>query len=171
MRTLIDITVHGEPAPQGSKNQWGGESSKKVKPWRDRVSQAVGEALVEGGESMLHGPTLVKVTFAFTRPKAHYRTGKNADVLRDDAPHWHTSPNDTDKLQRAIGDALTGVAWKDDRIIARWEAEKIYDERAYAHLIIIDLAGGNDVTDGNAATGEGSSSGPHHLLGDRGVPQ
>jgi Holliday junction resolvase RusA-like endonuclease len=142
MRLVCDITVYGEPAPQGSKNQWGGESSKKVKPWRDRVAQVVGERLVEDGEALLTGAVRCEVTFAFTRPKSHYRTGKHSHELRDDAPFWHTAPNDTDKLQRAIGDALTGTAWKDDKLVSSWSADKIYDDRAYAHIRILDLSGG-----------------------------
>lgn len=158
MRTVLDITIHGTPAPQGSKNPWGGEANKRTKPWRESLADSVGKALPDD-YAVLRGPVQVKVTFAFTRPKSHYRTGRNAHVLRDDAPFWHTAPNDTDKLQRALGDALTGVVWKDDKQIALWVADKIYDDRAYAHIIITDLSGGLDVTDGNAVSLEGQDPG------------
>jgi hypothetical protein len=109
MHTVLGpLVIWGTPAPKGSKNQFGGESSKKVKPWMDSVKQAVGEALPEGW-GVLRGPVKITATFVFVRPKSHYRTGKNAGVLRDDAPLFHTNPGDTDKLQRAIGDALSGV--------------------------------------------------------------
>lgn len=160
MREHVRVRVYGEPAPQGSKNQWGGESSKKVKPWRERVAQVVGEAVA--GLPLLRGPVQVKVEFAFPRPKSHFRTGSLSNVLRDDAPFWHTAPNDTDKLQRAIGDALTGVVWKDDKQICSWVADKFYDERAYADLTIIDLAGGPDVTDGTGSAEQGADPRPHH---------
>jgi len=146
--------VFGLPAPQGSKNPWGGEANKRTKPWRDQVAQTIGFARRD--TPLLLGPVKVIVTFAFTRPKSHYRTGKHANELRPDAPHWHTAPNDLDKLCRAIGDALTAVAWKDDKQVAVWTAQKIYADKAYADITIVDLSGGSHDTgraDG-AGTGE-----------------
>lgn len=139
------IRVFGAPAPQGSKNPYGGESSKRVGPWRTQVAQTIGFARRD--EPLLAGPVCVEVTFAFTRPKKHYVANNPERGLRPDAPFWHTAPGDTDKLCRAIGDALTEVAWIDDRQVAWWNARKIYDEKAYADITIIDLehqAGGSD---------------------------
>lgn len=158
MRTVIDtLRIDGTPAPKGSKNQFGGESSKRVKPWMSDVAKAVGDVL--GDQPVLRGPVRIETTFAFVRPKSHYRTGKNAGVLRDDAPFWHCNPGDTDKLCRAIGDALTGIAYADDKQIASWSADKIWDERAYAVLTIIDLSGGNDDAAGTPVPGEGPHPG------------
>lgn len=42
---IVHFTAHGVAAPQGSKNQFGGESSKRVKPWREDVARAAGEAM------------------------------------------------------------------------------------------------------------------------------
>lgn len=131
------ILVHGVPQPQGSKNPWGGEANKNTRPWRGHVSQVVGEAW--GDSPILLGPVRVDVTFAFPRPKSHFRTGKNAHLLRDDAPHYKQGKPDADKLQRAIGDSLTGVAMRDDSQIVEWHVSKVYDEQAYAQLDILDL--------------------------------
>lgn len=131
------ILVHGVPQPQGSKNPWGGEANKNTRPWRGHVSQVVGEAW--GYSPILLGPVRVDVTFAFPRPKSHFRTGKNAHLLRDDAPHYKQGKPDADKLQRAIGDSLTGVAMRDDSQIVEWHVSKVYDEQAYAQLDILDL--------------------------------
>ena len=53
-------------------------------------------------------PVGVAVHFLFPRPKSHYRTGKNAHLLRAGAPDRPTtrSVGDTDKLCRAILDSL-----------------------------------------------------------------
>jgi Holliday junction resolvase RusA-like endonuclease len=149
--------VHGTPQQQGSKNQFGAESNAaKLKPWRASVAQAVGEAW--GGKPALLGPVRISVTFGFMRPKAHYRTGKNAHILRDDAPTYKTSTPDGDKLARAIGDALTGVVYKDDSQIQWGFLEKVYDTTSYADITIIDLAGGSHDTGRNDDLGGGAHS-------------
>lgn len=122
--SAITFTVPGIPAPQGSKNQFGGEANPRTRPWRAAVSAAAHEAM--GGQPLITGPVYVKAVFRFPRTKSHYRTGKNAHLLRPDAPRWHAGTPDLDKLQRAIGDALTGVLLRDDKQIAVWHATKRY---------------------------------------------
>lgn len=170
MNTVIqELRIDGTPAPKGSKNQFGAESSKRVKPWMSDVAKAVGDALGTD-RAVLRGPVRIEVTFAFVRPKSHYRTGKNAGVLRDDAPFWHCNPGDTDKLQRAIGDALTGIAYADDKQIASWSADKIWDERAYAILTIVDLSGGSDDTERPVSLGEGHDPDASDRVAHPGAP-
>jgi crossover junction endodeoxyribonuclease RusA len=132
----VEFTAYGVPAPQGSKNPFGGESNPRTKPWRADVKDKAVEAM--GERLPLLGAVKATVVFVFPRPKAHYRTGKNAHLLRDDAPLFHGSKRggDTDKLQRAIGDALTGVVYRDDSQIAAWDVAKVYGDRAGAHIRI-----------------------------------
>lgn len=157
----MKVRVHGTPQQQGSKNQFGAESNAaKLKPWRNAVAQAVGEAWEAAGFSLLRGPVRISVVFGYTRPKAHYRTGKNSHILRDDAPHYKISAPDADKLARAIGDALTGVVYKDDSQVQWGHLRKVYDESAYADITIIDLSGGlHDDSGRTGAVEEGSDSG------------
>lgn len=79
--------------------------------------------------SPMTGPVTVAVTFILKRPKAHYRTGKFADQIRDDAPERpHGTPGmDTDKLARAVLDALTTArVYGDDSQVTELRAKKIY---------------------------------------------
>ena len=152
------VRVHGTPQQQGSKNQFGAESNAaKLKPWRNQVAQAVGEAW--GDAPVLLGPVRIHVTFAYMRPKKHYYTGKRAHVLREDAPVYKISTPDADKLARAIGDALTGVVYKVDSQVQWGFLDKVYDEREYADITIIDLSGGNDDTGRDTDAGAGQSPG------------
>ena len=63
------ITVHGTPAPQGSKRHVGNgvmvESSAKVKPWREAVKWAARQSMDVGREFAFVGdiPLAVDVTF------------------------------------------------------------------------------------------------------------
>lgn len=135
--TAVAFTIPGIPAPQGSKTPWGTEANKNTRPWRATVSAAAAEKL--NGDPLLTGPLECAVLFVFPRPKSHYRTGRNAHELRATAPAWHTSKPDADKLQRAIGDALTGVLIRDDALICAWKVEKRYGEPARAVVAVAQL--------------------------------
>ena len=114
---LTSFFVEGVPRPQGSKRSVGGgrfiEASKYLPEWRKSVVGAAREA--HKGEP-LQGAVTVSAEFVFPRPKAL--------KPHQDAPP-HTSAPDTDKLQRAVGDALTiaGIIG-DDAQIHTWRAHK-----------------------------------------------
>jgi crossover junction endodeoxyribonuclease RusA len=155
------VRVMGLPQQQGSKNPWGGEANKKLAPWRGHVTQTVGERW--GDAPLLTGPVKLNVVFVFPRPKAHYRTNGS---LKPNAPEYKTSAPDLDKLQRAIGDALTGTAFRDDAQVAVWEVTKRYAEKAYCDISIIDLSGGSeDDARRSDALGEGPRSELHRDAG------
>jgi crossover junction endodeoxyribonuclease RusA len=92
------------------------------------------------GHPLLVGPVCLDLEFRFSRPKAHFGTGKNASRLKTTAPHRHASKPDVDKLVRAIGDALTGIAIRDDAQIASLSAEKVYSEFAGVTVELSEVA-------------------------------
>lgn len=134
--TTLGFKVEGTPAPQGSKSmmkhkQSGKmimlESSKAVKPWRAEVTKKA--KTVVAGSAKMTGPVTVRVTFILKRPGYHYRTGKYAHLLRDDAPAapFGTGGMDVDKLARAVLDGLTDAGvWGDDAQVTELHAAKIY---------------------------------------------
>jgi len=73
-------------------------------------------------------PLEVEFEFIFSRPKAHYRTGKNAGILKDNAPKWHIGTPDTDNLIKFVCDSLNSIFWKDDSRICGVEARKFYGD-------------------------------------------
>lgn len=70
----------------------------------------------------------VKLTFFFHRPKTHFRTGKNAHIMKDNAPTYHTGIPDADNLAKFVCDSLNGVFWRDDAIISELSVSKVYDK-------------------------------------------
>jgi Holliday junction resolvase RusA-like endonuclease len=119
-KLAYDFRVYGRPAPQGSKRHVGNgrmvESSQYVKPWRDAVKAAALE--VRGTEPPLSEPLWVAMFFTFARPKHHYRTGRNAHLLRDNAPVAPATKPDLSKLLRSTEDALTDArVWADDALV------------------------------------------------------
>lgn len=71
-----------------------------------------------GAQLIPDGPLEVVMTCHLPRPKAHYRTGKHAGELKASAPAYSSSKPDFDNIGKAICDALTGLAWRDDAQIA-----------------------------------------------------
>jgi crossover junction endodeoxyribonuclease RusA len=140
----VIIDVRGLPAPQGSKRHVGGgrmiEQSKAVGPWREAVRAETQHAMAREHWRTLTGPVQVALTFRMTRPKGHYRTGRNATLLRDGAPGRPAGKPDLDKLARAVLDGLTaGGAWKDDSQVVVLVAEKLYAAGPGCRIIVTDL--------------------------------
>jgi crossover junction endodeoxyribonuclease RusA len=110
------FVVLGLPVPQGSMKHVGGgrivSKSPKLKEWRSKIAQIVRDQV---GEPAHRHPVSVTVIFTFNKPK----------TVKRDLP---TVPPDLDKLQRAIGDALSiDVKYlEDDAQIIEWHAQKLY---------------------------------------------
>ena len=135
--TVLELTVYGRPAPQGSKRHVGGgrmiESSKFVAPWRDDVKAAAEHAIaarVRPGHDWapLDGPLAAYMVFSLPRPAAHYGTGRNAGTLRPTAPTRPAGTPDLSKLARSTEDALTAAGlWRDDaRLVEYTRLAKVY---------------------------------------------
>ena len=139
MTDSISFVVYGLPAPQGSKRHVGNgvmvESSKAVKPWRQDVKHAALAAIPRDWNMV--GPMAVNVVFRFKRPQGHI--GKRG--LKPSAPEHCTSARagDVEKLVRATHDALTGIAFDDDRQVVSLVASKRYtiDNEPQGALITI----------------------------------
>lgn len=127
----LTIAVHGLPGPQGSKSPvgWGRsrktgkaiplmrESSKKVKPWREKVTDAITAAILRGDAEALAGPVRADVTFTMPKPV-------NAPKRRRTYPA--VSP-DIDKLERSTFDAISAAkAWEDDGRVIESRSRKVY---------------------------------------------
>lgn len=76
----------------------------------------------------LDQPIYLKLTFKFPRPKSHYGTGKNSNVLKPNAPIYHTARPDIDNLIKFVCDALNTIYWRDDSCISVNESIKVYTE-------------------------------------------
>ena len=142
---IAHLVVAGTPVPQGSKRVVPvgrrhvaiDANDKVLKPWRAAVASEAREAMGEH-EPML-GPVRVECSFYFTRPLAHYRTGKRAGELREGAPVHRTAAPDLDKLVRALLDGLTGIVFRDDAQVVDLIARKCYGP---AHVVVTVTDGG-----------------------------
>ena len=128
------INVVGKPAPQGSKisTRFGmREASQYVAPWRNQIVSACVEQRINEGE-VITQPVKVEISFTFFRPKSHYGTGKNSEIVKSSAPEFPISKSigDIDKLCRSTLDGLSvpsgGILLKDDSLVMQLLAEKFF---------------------------------------------
>lgn len=143
MNELI-FFIPGKPAPGGSKTGFYNKklnrvmmtpASKKTKPWMQAVAATVRS---EYDGPLLEGPLRLDMQFRILRPKSHYGTGKNANVIKDRLLlSFPTVKPDLTKLVRATEDALTGVLFKDDTQVVSGIYSKIYCIRDGGVIITI----------------------------------
>jgi Holliday junction resolvase RusA-like endonuclease len=140
--TTIEFFCPGVPKPAGSKRGFSRVGTSRViivdackgsKDWKGDVKRFAADAY-QG--PLLTGPLYMRLQFTMPRPRSHYRTGKRAGELRDDAPVYCMKRPDTTKLIRAVEDALSGVIWVDDALVVHQYAEKIYGDNPGVAVLI-----------------------------------
>lgn len=157
-RSCRSFFVPGTPAPGGSKKAFvprrkdgsfvyraGGNSpvvnitdagGKGNKEWRKVVALT---ARQKWTYPPIAGPCIVEMQFFIRRPMCHYRTGKFAALLKDDAPKFHTIKPDVLKLARSTEDALTGICYVDDCQSIRIVPEKKWCDLGEAPGCVITI--------------------------------
>lgn len=115
---MDEFVVLGQPIPQGSMRHVGGgrivSKNPKLKKWREQVAKVVTDQV---GSPQHEGPISVTALFQVQKPQSAKR-------------EYPTVPPDLDKLQRAIGDALSidAAYIKDDAQIVEWHVTKQYGQ-------------------------------------------
>jgi Holliday junction resolvase RusA-like endonuclease len=97
--------------------------------WRAQVQQAVAELGLH--QAFPRGTAVeVRLGFDLPRPMGHYlprNSRRTKPELHPKAPSWPTGPADTDKLVRAVLDAITDAGlWHDDSQVVVLVAAKRY---------------------------------------------
>lgn len=118
MKPFIEVFVAGTPKAQPRARAFarGGKASvfnpATAEGWKSLIAQAIKDEIPE---TPITGPLKFKVQFFFERPKKHFYIRKTGNVLREDAPLWHTAKPDMDNLIKAVKDCLTTLrVWQDD---------------------------------------------------------
>ena len=141
---MIKFWIAGIPKPSGSKRGFVNKKTGRViitdaagqpsKDWRYDCKKAA-EAAMDGAPP-LAGALTLDVIFVMPRPKSHYRTGKNAGLIKPDAPFFCTTTPDATKLTRGLEDSLTGIVWKDDAQVCVQYVRKLYDANPGAWVVV-----------------------------------
>lgn len=142
---MISFTVYGRAEPAGSKRGFAipgrgvriVDANPNAAEWKRVVAEAAGPMMQ--GLALLTGPVGAEMIFWRVRPASHYRTGRNAHLLRADAPIRPCTKPDLLKLARAVEDALTGTCYRDDCQIAEEALASWYGSPARVEIKLAEL--------------------------------
>ena len=126
--------VYGEPTTQGdhslgfrrNKVFIRHKNGKRLEDWRTVVAWTFRTAMNRASQSTpLAGCVSVRIDFFYPHPIGHYtKTGRKSKQYAD----LKTSSPDGDKLERAIFDALSRVAYVDDRLVVSCHWTKTFQD-------------------------------------------
>jgi len=144
----MDTIVFEIPGnPQALKRhrsyRMGNGSLRQVDPSQGDKADFLSLALEHRPAAPFKVPLEVNIHCYFPRPKGHYRTGKNAHLLKDSAPVYHTGRPDTDNLAKFVCDSLNGIFWHDDSYIAYLTVWKLYSEIPRTRVLVKELHDGD----------------------------
>lgn len=134
---IIQRVVLGDPKPQQRARHFTrGTFTGTYDPSEKDKKTFAGILQATAPETPLSCPISLEVVFYLSRPKNHYRTGKNHEMLRDDAPEYHSGRPDVDNLVKFVQDSLNGIYYRDDALISELSAKKYYSERPRTEIFI-----------------------------------
>ena len=136
---MISFTVNEPPVPQprarhavnrGHAVTYQAPKAHPIHQFKFACREQAARAM--DGQPPMLGPIRLTVTFLMPRPK-YMMTAKYPN--REMPPHIKRP--DLDNLIKAVKDALSGVAWKDDCQVCSIIAEKAYTEKSESPCVMI----------------------------------
>lgn len=134
------IVVYGDPKAQ--KRHRSTRAGKFIRQYDPSSKDKEDFLLIiqkERPHEPIKGAIMLEVSFYSARPKSHYKTGKNAGLLREDAPVMNAHKPDIDNLLKFIMDAMNGVFYKDDGQIVTIIVNKFYSPNPRTEIGISEL--------------------------------
>jgi len=136
----IRLTVLGEPTAQKRHRHVSkGGFTRSYDPSAADKGDFLSIVQNNAPEKPFDCPLRVDVTFFFSRPKSHFKSGKNSHILKDNAPVWHTSRPDRDNLDKLVMDSMSKVFWRDDSLVCAGEIQKLYSDNPRTEITIRQL--------------------------------
>jgi Holliday junction resolvase RusA-like endonuclease len=137
---MINLTILGEPkAQKRHRHVKMGNFVRQYDPSASDKTDFLSIVQSNAPKEPFAVPLAVAIRFYFTRPKSHFRTGKNSHVMKNTAPLWHTSRPDVDNMAKFLMDSLNKIYWKDDSYIADCWVIKQYDDKPRTEIEITPL--------------------------------
>ena len=137
---MTKLTILGNPkAQKRHRHGYRGGKPHTYDPSSSDKSDFLALIHNSAPKSPYEGPLYLFCEFHCLRPKNHYKTGKNADQLKPNAPIWCQTRPDIDNYLKFILDASNGVLYKDDSQIVKVEMKKIYSITPRVEIVLEEL--------------------------------
>lgn len=109
----------------------------KVVNWKSYVASCVAAQMREMTDCnpFVEGPIFLGLGFNYIPPKS--LSAKEKRIINENGIVWKTTkPDVSDNLPKGICDALNGILWKDDSIIAQCLSMKFYSEHEGVKIVV-----------------------------------
>ena len=143
MSQLIEFTVYGKPVAQPRPRATGIVGKPRfynpstARDWKAIVAMTAQAEMTRKQLPPFKGPVRVSCLFYMPRPKSHFRTGSLSELLKPDAPVWHSQKPDRDNLDKAVLDALTKAkVFRDDCQVVDGNISKVWSRAHCAGVAI-----------------------------------
>lgn len=124
---MIHLTILGEPKAQKRHRHVSMKGfTRQYDPSAPDKADFLAVVQNNAPDKPLDCPIRLEASFFFSRPKSHYKTGKNSHIMKDNAPVWHLSKPDSDNLYKLVSDALNKIFWRDDSLLCDVLIKKQY---------------------------------------------
>jgi len=107
--------------------------------YENKISILAKQAMCAGGLELAREAVRVDFIVHVLRPKGHYRSGKNAHLLRANAPVFVITKPDLDNVEKALLDGMNKIVYADDKQVCVLHKKKIYAEDAGVEIQIRGL--------------------------------
>lgn len=138
---MIEFTVAGEPVAQGRPrfstrgNFVKAYDPAKSKDYKAYVKLVAAAAMKERSLKPLDGAIAVSVRAYVSVPKSKSKKFRENALKGLERP---TKKPDCDNIAKILLDAMTGIAYEDDKQIVKLSVEKYYDEVPRVEVAIIN---------------------------------
>jgi len=117
--------IKPEPKLRARKGKFGNwYTPDKTKNFEYQITMYAKQRLPKGFKPYSKVPLTVVIEYGMAQPKSSKKDG------------YHIIKPDLDNLIKSVTDALNGLVWEDDCIIASLRATKIYVDTPFIHLIV-----------------------------------
>lgn len=138
----MKITIYGNPIGKARPRfmRRGGHVGTYNPKETEEGMFAVHAKAAWGDRPIIEGPVIVRATYYFARPKSHFGTGRNSEILKPSAPADVLKKPDLDNLVKFSWDCLNGICFVDDCQVVKSSEEKLWADDGLARTEIVVLA-------------------------------
>mgnify|MGYP003145482325 CR=1 FL=1 len=139
---LIEFTVPGNPIALKRHRNFRTKTGINIQydPSKKDKSDFIAKCIQHQPQKPYEIPLSISLNIYLQRPKNHYRTGKNSELLKDSAPLWVTKKPDIDNFIKFIFDSFNGVFFRDDSQICSLTAIKKYCDCPRVEVTLFEIS-------------------------------
>ena len=134
------ISILGKPIAQ--KRHRFGRNGIVYNPSAKDKKNVIYEVVNQFREKPFDNAVLMEINFYCPRPKSHYGTGRNKEVLKPSAPKHKITKADLDNLVKFYLDCMNKICYNDDSQVISILASKNFTgeyQEPYTEIVITDF--------------------------------